>query len=155
MRQGPLTGLKVVEFAGIWPGPFCGMLLADLGADVVLHRPQGRSRCGAPSDIAARSRRSIALDLKTPGAIETCLKMMETADAVIEASGQVSSERLGLEPGDCLATQSQAGFRPDDGLGLPVNRPIRQRRWPRRHELHRHHRCALHAIGTSEKPIPR
>jgi alpha-methylacyl-CoA racemase len=62
MRQGPLTGLKVVEFAGIGPGPFCGMLLADLGADVVrIDRKGGRG--GAPSDITSRGRRSVALDL--------------------------------------------------------------------------------------------
>ena len=69
MRQGPLTGLKILEFAGIGPGPFCGMLLSDLGADVVrIDRKGGRG--GAPSDITARGRRSVALDLKSPASIE-------------------------------------------------------------------------------------
>src|SRR3989440_9939965 len=97
MRQGPLTGLKVVEFAGIGPGPFCGMLLSDLGADVVwIDRHGGRG--GAPSDITSRGRRSIALDLKTPGAIETCLGLMEKADAVFEGFRPGVMERLGLGP---------------------------------------------------------
>jgi alpha-methylacyl-CoA racemase len=97
MRQGPLTGLKVVEFAGIGPGPFCGMLLSDLGADVVrIDRKGGRG--GAPSDVTARGRRSVALDLKSPAAIEACLKLMEGADAVFEGFRPGVMERLGLGP---------------------------------------------------------
>ena len=96
MRQGPLTGLKVIEFAGIGPGPFCGMLLSDLGADVVrIDRKGGRG--GAPSVITARGRRSVALDLKSPAAIETCLKLMEKADAIIEGFRPGVMERLGLD----------------------------------------------------------
>ena len=60
MRQGPLTGLKIVEFAGIGPGPFCGMLLSDLGADVVrVDRKGGRG--GAVSDITARGRKNMGI----------------------------------------------------------------------------------------------
>ena len=66
MRQGPLTGLKIVEFAGIGPGPFCGMLLSDLGADVVRIDRQGATRGGKPVDVTSRGRRSVALDLKRP-----------------------------------------------------------------------------------------
>jgi alpha-methylacyl-CoA racemase len=87
MRQGPLTGLKVVEFAGIGPGPFCGMLLSDLGADVVRIDRKGQGG-GRPADITARGRRSIGLDLKNPAAIETCLKLMESADVVFEGFGR-------------------------------------------------------------------
>ena len=65
MRQGPLTGVKVVEFAGIGPGPFCGMLLSDLGADVVRIDRKGQGR-GSPADVLSRGRRSVGLDLKTP-----------------------------------------------------------------------------------------
>ena len=73
MRQGPLTGLKIVEFAGIGPGPFCGMLLADLGAEVTLiERP-------TPDDVPTvgllkRGKRSVALDLKQPASIEMVLR---------------------------------------------------------------------------------
>src|SRR3954469_13738337 len=83
MRQGPLSGLKIVEFAGIGPGPFCGMLLSDLGADVVRIDRKGPGRA-SPADITSRGRRSIALDLKKPEAIETCLKLLEKADGLIE-----------------------------------------------------------------------
>ena len=63
MRQGPLSDLKVLEFAGIGPGPFCGMLLSDLGADVVRIDRKGAGR-GGPADVTARGRRSVAIDLK-------------------------------------------------------------------------------------------
>src|ERR1700744_3089796 len=97
MRQGPLTGLKVVEFAGIGPGPFCGMLLSDLGADVVrIDRKGGRG--GAKSDITSRGRRSVALDLKNPEAVETCLKLVESADILFEGFRPGVMERLGLGP---------------------------------------------------------
>src|SRR5438128_12604246 len=83
MRQGPLTGLKIVEFAGIGPGPFCGMLLSDLGADVVrVDRKGGRG--GAAFSVTERGRRSVALDLKAPEAVEACLKLMDSADAILE-----------------------------------------------------------------------
>ena len=81
--SGPLTGVRIVELAGIGPGPFCGMLLSDLGADVVrIDRVGGRG--GAKTDITSRGRRSLALDLKDPAAIETCLQLIEKADAVFE-----------------------------------------------------------------------
>jgi alpha-methylacyl-CoA racemase len=83
MRQGPLSGLKIVEFAGIGPGPFCGMLLSDLGADVVRIDRKGAGRA-SPSDVTARGRRSVALDLKQPESVEACLKLMAQADAILE-----------------------------------------------------------------------
>jgi len=97
MGQGPLSGVRIVEFAGIGPGPFCGMLLSDLGADVVRIDRQG-GRGGAKTDITARGRRSVALDLKDPAAVETCLKLMEKADAVFEGFRPGVMERLGLGP---------------------------------------------------------
>src|ERR1700719_597678 len=97
MGQGPLSGLKVVEFAGIGPGPFCGMLLSDLGADVVrIDRVGGRG--GAQTDITSRGRRSVALDLKSPAAVEACLQLMERADAAFEGFRPGVMERLGLGP---------------------------------------------------------
>ena len=70
MRQGPLTGLKVIEFAGIGRGPFCGMLLSDLGADVVRIDRKGQGRA-SKHDGTSRGRRSVALDLQNPEAGET------------------------------------------------------------------------------------
>jgi hypothetical protein len=97
MGQGPLAGMKVLEFAGIGPGPFCGMLLSDLGADVVRIDRKGAASRGR-SDVTARGRRSVAMDLKAPAAVEACLKLMERADAVFEGFRPGVMERLGLGP---------------------------------------------------------
>ena len=99
--QGPLAGLKVVEFAGIGPAPFCCMLLSDLGADVLrIDRPGART---SKFDVTARGRRSLALDLKSPTAVEACLKLMARADAVVEGFRPGVMERLGLGPDAALA----------------------------------------------------
>ena len=97
MASGPLSGLKIVEFAGIGPGPFCGMLLSDLGADVVRIDRKGAGR-GSKFDVTGRGRRSIALDLKSPPAVEACLKLLDGADAVFEGFRPGVMERLGLGP---------------------------------------------------------
>ncbi|MEO7025980.1 MAG: CoA transferase, partial [Caulobacteraceae bacterium] len=97
MGRGPLSGVKIVEFAGIGPGPFCGMLLSDLGADVVrIDRKGGRP--SGKTDVTARGRRSVALDLKIPAAVEACLKLMGSADAAFEGFRPGVMERLGLGP---------------------------------------------------------
>ena len=91
-----LKGVRVVEFEGLGPGPFCGMLLADLGADVVLiERPGGHS---GPATIFRRGKRSIALDLKEPKARDAALKIAAGADALIEGMRPGVMERLGLGP---------------------------------------------------------
>src|SRR5246127_3524618 len=116
MRQGPLTGLKVVEFAGIGPGPFCGMLLSDLGADVVrIDRIGGRG--GAKTDITSRGRRSVALGLKDPAAVELCLKLMEKADAAFEGFRPGVMERLGLGPDVALTRNPKLGYGRMTGWG--------------------------------------
>src|SRR3954467_5031747 len=82
---GPLSGLKVVELAGIGPGPFAAMLLADLGADVVrVDRPGGGGLFPAEEDLLNRGRRSIAVDLKNPRGAEVVLRLVERADVLIE-----------------------------------------------------------------------
>jgi len=105
-KQGPLAGLKVLEIAGIGPGPFCGMLLADLGADVVVvDRVQANAEnieLGTNADIASRGKRSVALDLKSPESIETVLQLVAHADALIEGMRPGVMERLGLGPDVCL-----------------------------------------------------
>jgi len=105
MKQGPLAGLKVIEFAGIGPGPFCGMLLADLGADVVVvDRVQANAENIelGDADIASRGKRSVALDLKLPENIAIVLRLVEKADALIEGMRPGVMERLGLGPDICL-----------------------------------------------------
>ena len=101
--MGPLTGLKVIELQGIGPGPFCGMMLADMGAEVV--RVDRASAAGQPAgraDVLARGRRSIAVDLKNPGGVETVLKLIESNDVLIEGFRPGVMERLGLGPDVCL-----------------------------------------------------
>jgi alpha-methylacyl-CoA racemase len=97
MTSGPLVGVKIVEFAGIGPGPFCGMLLADLGADVVrIDRAESAGR-GHP-DLANRGKRSIAVDLKKPEGVEAALSLIEKADGLLEGFRPGVMERLGVGP---------------------------------------------------------
>lgn len=97
MASGPLVGVKIVEFAGIGPGPFCGMLLADMGADVVrIDRAESAGR-GHP-DLANRGKRSVAIDLKKPEGVEAALSLMEKADGLIEGFRPGVMERLGVGP---------------------------------------------------------
>lgn len=100
-----LNGMRVVEFEGIGPGPFCGMLLADLGADViVIHRPTANAVPGMGGDsLLDRGKRSITLDLKTADDKATALALIATADALIEGNRPGVMERLGLGPEDCHA----------------------------------------------------
>ena len=101
MGQGPLAGLKIVEFAGIGPGPFCGMLLSDQGADVVRIDRKGPGR-DSKHDVPGRGRRSVALDLKDPADIEIALKLISKADGLIEGFRPGVMERLGLGPDVCM-----------------------------------------------------
>ncbi|HEX6858960.1 MAG TPA: CaiB/BaiF CoA-transferase family protein [Caulobacteraceae bacterium] len=149
MGKGPLSGLKVLEFAGIGPGPFCGMLLSDLGADVVRIDRKGSGR-SSPADITARGRRSVALDLKNPQAVETCLKLMETADAVFEGFRPGVMERLGLGPEVALKRNPKLVYGRMTGWGQfgPYAKAAG-------HDMNYIAITgALHAIGTSEKPVP-
>lgn len=149
MGQGPLSGLKVVEFAGIGPGPFCGMLLSDLGADVVRIDRKGAGR-SSPADITSRGRRSVALDLKQPAAVETCLKLMEKADAIIEGFRPGVMERLGLGPDVVLARNPKLVYGRMTGWGQTGSYSQAAG-----HDMNYIAITgALHAIGTKEKPIP-
>lgn len=98
---GALAGVKVVEMAGLGPGPFCAMLLADHGAQVLrVVRPGSASR---PSDVMARGRHSLTLDLQEPQSVATVLALLDTADILIEGYRPGVMERLGLGPEVCLA----------------------------------------------------
>jgi len=97
--RGPLDGVRVLEFAGIGPAPFCAMLLADLGADVVRIERAGDDTFFARTDpVTARGRSALPLDLKTPDAIELALTALERADVLIEGFRPGVMERLGLGP---------------------------------------------------------
>ena len=101
--MGPLTGLKVIELQGIGPGPFCGMMLADMGAEVVrIDRASSAGRASPRADVLARGRRSIAVDLKNPDGVETVLRLVESNDVLIEGFRPGVMERLGLGPDVCL-----------------------------------------------------
>ena len=99
---GPLSGFRIIELAGIGPGPFCGMMLSDMGAEVIrVDRTSTSNR--RPNDILARNRRSIAIDLKQPQGIDTVLRLVDSADALFEGFRPGVTERLGLGPDICLA----------------------------------------------------
>ncbi len=116
MAQGPLDGVKIVEFAGIGPGPFCGMLLSDLGADIVRIDRKGPAKAQA-SNVTARGRRSIALDLKNPDDIATALKLIARADGLIEGFRPGVMERLGLGPDTALARNPKLVYGRMTGWG--------------------------------------
>ena len=105
--MGALDGVRVIELAGIGPGPFCGMMLADMGADVIRVDRSAAVTGGDPEqpprDILARGRRSIGVDLKHPEGRETVLRLVESADLCFEGFRPGVAERLGVGPEDCLA----------------------------------------------------
>ncbi len=119
--MGPLQGLKILEFEALGPGPFCGMMLADMGADVLLvDRPTdpragfGRDRW---FDVMLRGRRSVTLDLKSSQAAEAACRLAEKADAVIEGFRPGVMERLGLGPDVLLARNPRLVYGRVTGWG--------------------------------------
>jgi alpha-methylacyl-CoA racemase len=104
--MGPLTGYRIIELAGIGPGPMCAMLLSDMGADVLRIDRTADAGLGIAMEnkyaLLNRGRRSIALDLKKPQAIEAVLKLVEKADGLIEGFRPGVTERLGIGPDVCL-----------------------------------------------------
>lgn len=116
---GPLKGIRVIEFAGIGPGPFCAMMLADMGATVIrIDQPKGqRHRLEPRFDVLARSRHSIALDLKNAAARDVALKLIGQADALIEGFRPGVMERLGLGPDICLEANPRLVYGRMTGWG--------------------------------------
>jgi alpha-methylacyl-CoA racemase len=101
---GPLAGLRIVELAGIGPGPFAAMMLADMGAEVLrVDRAQAVGDPAPAWDVNARGRRSVGIDLKHPQGRDAVLRLVERADALIEGFRPGVTERLGLGPDECLA----------------------------------------------------
>ena len=135
--MGPLDGIRVIEMAGMGPGPFAAMLLADLGADVIrvdrwsdsgdLPDTERRVRGTDPTRyVLHRGRRSLGVDLKAPGATELLLDMAAQADALIEGFRPGVMERLGLGPDACLARNPRLIYGRMTGWG----RTARWRRPP-------------------------
>jgi alpha-methylacyl-CoA racemase len=117
--RGPLAGIKVLELAGIGPAPFACMMLADLGADVMrLERPGGgASAILGRFDVLARGRRSVAIDLKAPGATALAIDLVRQADVLIEAFRPGVAERLGVGPNVCLAANPRLIYARMTGWG--------------------------------------
>ncbi|MER6021329.1 CaiB/BaiF CoA transferase family protein [Streptomyces anulatus] len=117
--HGPLTGVRVVELAGIGPGPFAAMLLADLGADVVrVDRPGGAGLGIDPaSDLTNRNKRSVLLDLKSDEGPARVLDLVERADILIEGYRPGVAERLGVGPEACLARNPKLVYGRMTGWG--------------------------------------
>ncbi len=100
---GPLAGLTILELAGIGPGPFAGMMLADMGADVIrIDRPGGNPMSALGHDVLFRNRRAVNIDLKSPEGVEVLLRLVESADGLYEGYRPGVAERLGFGPDVCL-----------------------------------------------------
>lgn len=148
--MGPLAGYRIIELAGIGPGPFCGMMLSDMGAEVIrVDRKTDNPR--APKDVLARNRRSIAVDLKKPEGVETVLRLVEGADALFEGFRPGVTERLGLGPDDCLARNPKLVYGRMTGWGQ--DGPLAQAAG---HDINYIGLAgALHAIGRrGQGPVP-
>lgn len=117
--MGPLHGLKLIEIAGIGPGPYCAMVLADMGAEVIrVVRPGPDAFVNDPSrDLLSRSRRSIGVDLKQPEGVATVLSLVEHADGLFEGFRPGVMERLGLGPDVCLERNPQLVYGRMTGFG--------------------------------------
>jgi alpha-methylacyl-CoA racemase len=120
-RKGPLAGVRIVELAGIGPGPMCAMLLADLGATVLRIDRKQAVELGNPRplryNLLLQNRSAIALDLKTPGAVALVLDLVSRAEALIEGFRPGVTERLGLGPDTCLARNPRLVYGRVTGWG--------------------------------------
>ncbi len=143
---GPLSGLRVIEMAGIGPGPFCAMVLADLGADVVRIARPGQDT--PAHDVLARSRSVIHRDLREAGAVQQVLELVAQADVLIEGYRPGVMERLGLGPEPCM--QRQPGLVYGRMTGWGQHGPLAQAAG---HDINYLALTgALHAIGLPDQP---
>jgi alpha-methylacyl-CoA racemase len=115
--MGPLAGIKVVEMAGIGPGPFCAMMLSDMGAEVIRVDRLAHKGSGHRANVLNRGRRSIAVDLKNPDGVAAVQQLIDGADVVIEGFRPGVMERLGLGPDTCLARNPRLIFGRMTGWG--------------------------------------
>lgn len=144
---GPLQGLRIVEMAGLGPGPFAAMMLADHGAEVI--RVERSGMIGVPNDPLLRSRRSISLDLKQPAALEVVRRLSGQADALVEGYRPGVMERLGLGPDEILRANPKlvygrvTGWGQDGPLALQAGHDINYVAVT----------GLLHGIGPKERPV--
>lgn len=151
---GPLAGVRVLEIAALGPAPYCAMLLSDLGAEVVrVDRPEAADRgvlnTDPRFDLLNRGRRSIAVDLKQFTGVETVLRLVERADALLEGFRPGVAERLGVGPEACLARNPRLVYGRMTGWGQdgPLARSAG-------HDIdYIALSGALHGIGTRERPV--
>ena len=116
--MGPLEGITIIELAGIGPGPFCGMMLADMGATVIRVDRTGPAGLGSlPADVLARGRKSIVINLKNPGGAALVLKLCEKADGLFEGYRPGVAERMGVGPEDCLKANPKLVYGRMTGWG--------------------------------------
>lgn len=148
--MGPLTGIRVVELAGLGPVPFCGMLLADLGAQVIRVERVAGGTADPMYGVVGRGRRSLAVDLKHPEGREIVLRLAETADVLVEGFRPGVTERLGLGPEDChdrnprLVYGRMTGWGSEGPYATMAGHDIDYIALT----------GALHAIGPADRPIP-
>ncbi len=151
--MGPLKGMKIVEFGSIGPGPYCAQMLADMGADIIRLDRAGTSgdKDRAKYQVLHRGRRSVTVDLKTPEGIETALKLVEKAEALIEGFRPGVMERLGLGPDVCLQRNPKLVYGRMTGWGQ--DGPLAQAAG---HDINYIAlSSALHAMGRpGENPVP-
>jgi alpha-methylacyl-CoA racemase len=151
-RQGPLTGLTVVELAGMGPAPFCAMVLADLGARVIrVDRPVAREPLVAPElALTNRGKLSIALDLKQEAGRDVALTLIRSADVLIEGYRPGAAERMGLGPGVCLQIRPDLVYGRMTGWGQDGE--LAQRAG---HDINYTALAgALYGIGPADQPLP-
>ena len=115
--MGPLKGYKIIEMAGIGPGPFCGMILADLGAEVIRVDRASAAGSGSREEPANRGKKSIAVDLKSEDGVEVVLKLVESSDAIFEGFRPGVMERLSLGPDVCQARNEKIVYGRMTGWG--------------------------------------
>jgi alpha-methylacyl-CoA racemase len=150
--MGPLHGVRVLELAGIGPGPFCGMMLADMGAEVIrIDRPGGGALAAGMHQVLFRSRRTLAVDLKHPDGVATILRMCRRADALFEGFRPGVVERLGIGPDACARVNPRLVYGRMTGWGQ--SGPLAQSAG---HDINYIALSgALHAIGRrGDRPVP-
>jgi alpha-methylacyl-CoA racemase len=151
-KTGPLAGLRVVELAGIGPGPYAAMLLADLGADVIRVDRPGAAASGVPAevDVLRRGRRSVVVDLRSPRGAQVVLDLVRNADVLIEGYRPGVAERLGVGPEHCWDVNPRLVYGRMTGWGQ--DGPLAQTAG---HDIgYIAVTGALHAVGQRDAPIP-
>jgi len=150
--MGPLSGIKIIEVGGIGPGPFCGMMLSDMGADIIrVERKGGLSLSEPKYDLLTRNRKSISINLRKPQGIHTLLKMLEKVDALQEGFRPGVMEKLGIGPDVCLERNPRLVYGRMTGWGQegPLSRAAG-------HDINYIALSgALHTIGRKDQnPVP-